>query len=47
MDIPLLGIVPADNMLKEFEFSGQPLVELGDDSPVFQAVAGMMQQMLN
>lgn len=43
MDIPLLGTIPADGKLVEFEFSGRPLVELGVDSPVFQAVAGMME----
>jgi CO dehydrogenase maturation factor len=46
MDIPLLGVVPADAELVEFEFSGRPLVDLGNDSPVYQAVAGMMQEML-
>lgn len=44
MTIPLLGTVPADNQLIEFEFSGRPLVELGDESPVYQAVAGVMQE---
>jgi CO dehydrogenase maturation factor len=46
MDFPLLGVVPADPELLEFEFSGRPLVELGDDSPVYQAVAGMMSAIL-
>jgi CO dehydrogenase maturation factor len=44
MDIPLLGVIPADTELMEFEFSGRPLVELGDDSPVFAAVSEMMQK---
>ncbi len=44
--LPLLGVVPADNDLVEFEFSGRPLVELGDDSPVYQAVAGMVSKMI-
>jgi CO dehydrogenase maturation factor len=43
MSVPLLGTVPADEMLVEFEFSGRPLVELGDQSPVFQAVSAIMQ----
>ena len=47
MDIPLLGVIPADVVLTEFEFSGRALIDLGDDSPVYQAVAGMMEQMLN
>jgi CO dehydrogenase maturation factor len=45
MDIPLLGVIPADDKLVEFEFSGRPLVELGDDSPVYTAVAAMMQKL--
>lgn len=46
LDFPLLGTVPADLQLAEFEFSGKPLVELGDESPVYQAVASMMTQIL-
>lgn len=47
LPIPLLGIVPADNELMDFEFSGRPLVELGEESPVYRSVAGMMEQVLN
>lgn len=47
MDIPLLGVIPADDMLAEFEFSGRPLIDMGDDSPVYQAVAEMMEKMFN
>jgi CO dehydrogenase nickel-insertion accessory protein CooC1 len=46
LDIPLLGAVPSNDELMEFEFSGRPLVELGDESPVFQAVASMLQTIL-
>ncbi len=46
MDIPLLGVIPADAALLEFEFSGRPLVELGDESQVYQAVATMMSKIL-
>jgi CO dehydrogenase nickel-insertion accessory protein CooC1 len=46
MEIPLLGVIPADTDLVEFEFSGRPLVDLGDDSPVYRAVAEMMAQIL-
>jgi CO dehydrogenase maturation factor len=46
MDMSLLGYIPDDNELLEFEFSGRPLVDLGDESPVFQAVAGMMAKIL-
>ena len=46
MEITLLGTIPADQALSDFEFSGRPLVELGDDSPVYQAVERMMVEML-
>ena len=42
LPIPLLGVVPADRDLMDFEFNGRPLVELGNDSPVFRSIAGMM-----
>lgn len=45
MDLPLLGSVPDDERLMTFEFSGRPLIELGDDSPVYQAVAEIMQRL--
>lgn len=45
MDIPLLGSVPDDERLMTFEFSGRPLVELGDESPVYQAVAEIMRRL--
>ena len=46
LDIPLLGTIPVDDTLVSFEFEGRPLVELGDESPVYQAVAGMMEKIL-
>jgi len=46
LGIPLLGVVPASEELSEYEFSGRPLVELGSENPVYQAVAGMMQSIL-
>ena len=46
LDIPLLGTVPANQELAEFEFSGRPLVDLNDDSPVYLAVAEMMGKIL-
>jgi hypothetical protein len=44
--VPLLGTIPANGDLAAFEFSGKPLVDLGDDSPVYQAVAGMLNTIL-
>jgi CO dehydrogenase maturation factor len=46
VNAPLLGVIPANMDLTTFEFSGKPLVDLGDDSPVYQAVEKMMRQIL-
>jgi len=46
LGIPLLGVIPADDELARFEYSGRPLVELGDDSIVYLAVAEMMGKIL-
>lgn len=46
MDIPLLGTIPVDDLLMEFDFSGKPLVELGDKSPIYQEVENMMASVL-
>jgi CO dehydrogenase maturation factor len=46
LGIPLLGTVAADSELSDFEFSGKPLVELGNESPVYQSVAEMMEKIL-
>lgn len=43
---PLLGTIPADDELSNFDATGKPLVDLPDESPVYQAVAGMMQKIL-
>jgi CO dehydrogenase maturation factor len=46
LDVPLLGTIPSDSTLMDFEFSGRPLVELGNQSPVYQAVDRMMRKIL-
>lgn len=45
LDIPLLGSVPADWELMEFEFGGRPLIELGDNSAVYTAIAAMLDKL--
>lgn len=42
----LLGIIPADDTLVTFEFSGKPLVDLGDESIVYNAVANLLKKIL-
>jgi len=46
LDVPLLGTVPADADLAAFEFSGKPLVDLGDESLVYRSVAKMLDTIL-
>jgi CO dehydrogenase maturation factor len=47
LDIPLLGTIPTDSDLMNFEFSGRPLVELGENSPVYRSVSQMMGKILD
>jgi len=46
LDIPLLGTVPANTQLSEYEFSGRPLVEMDENSPIYAAVKSMLQKIL-
>ena len=42
INIPLVGTIPADPGLAALEFSGRPLVEVDDLSPVYKAVSDML-----
>jgi CO dehydrogenase maturation factor len=46
LGIPLLGTIAADEELALFDYSGRPLVELSDASPVYQSVAEMLKGIL-
>jgi len=46
LDIPLLGTISTDGELSDFEFSGKPLVQLGNDSPVYQSISNIMELIL-
>jgi CO dehydrogenase maturation factor len=46
LDIPLLGVIPADTEITDFDFSGRPLVELAENSPVYQAIAEIMREII-
>ena len=46
MDIPLLGVIPANPEMAEFEFSGRPLVELGENDPIYIAVSRIAEKIL-
>ncbi len=46
VDVPLLGTIPEAPEVAEFDLSGRPLVEMDDDSPVYVAVAAMLEKIL-
>lgn len=46
MDVEYLGSVPANQELNEFEFTGKPLVELPDESPVYETIKEMMGRVI-
>jgi CO dehydrogenase maturation factor len=41
-----LGVVPYDPTMTEFEFTGRPLVELDENSAVYQSVREMFERVL-
>ena len=45
LEIPLLGTIPSDDELMAFEFSGRPLIELDNGSPVYTAVSEIMTRL--
>jgi len=46
MQVPFLGPIPMDESVMKYDFSGKPLIELEDESPIFKAVSGMLDQTL-
>ena len=46
MDVQYLGSIPVDEDVTTYDFSGKPLVELPEDSPVYQTVASMLDGIL-
>jgi CO dehydrogenase maturation factor len=44
--IPLLGVIPADEAISTYDLSGRPLVELPDNSPVYNSVAEMLKRII-
>ncbi len=47
LDIELVGVVPNDAVMSEFEFSGRPLIELPPETAVVRAVYGIAAQVLS
>jgi CO dehydrogenase maturation factor len=46
LEVPFLGPVPMDDNVMNYDFSGKPLIDLEDTSPVFQAVSAILDQTL-
>ena len=46
LGVPILGTIPSDESITAYDLNGKPLVDLPDESPVYQAVAGMMHAIL-
>lgn len=44
LNVELVGTVPRDETLAEFDAQGRPLIEIGDDSPVYKAVKRIAQR---
>lgn len=44
--VPLLGMIPHDEQIAEYDASGKPLIQLGDDSTVYRSVSSMMANVL-
>jgi CO dehydrogenase maturation factor len=46
LDIPLLGTVPYDETLRDYEVNGRALVGLDSQTPAYRAVAEMMKKVV-
>jgi CO dehydrogenase maturation factor len=47
MNVPLVGIVPGDPQLAEFDSTGQPLIEIDDGSVAYRAIARIAEKILD
>ncbi len=47
LGLPLLGAIPEDGFISEFEMRGRPLLELPEESPAVRVVDRMMEKMMN
>jgi CO dehydrogenase maturation factor len=46
MDIPILGVIPSNDEITQFDFNGKPLIDIDGSSPVYQAVKGMVDKII-
>ncbi len=47
LDIPLLGVIPASDDLTQLDYSGQPLIDISENSTVYQSIVKMMEKILD
>lgn len=46
LDIPLLGTIPVSEEITDLDYRGRPLIEVGDDTTIYQEVSKMMRSIL-
>ena len=46
MDIPLLGVIPTDASINEYDYSGKPMLEWDDNSSMALAIQAIAKKML-
>jgi CO dehydrogenase maturation factor len=46
LDIPMIGVIPASDDITGFDFEGKAVIDVEEASPVYQAVAGIMSNVL-
>ena len=46
LDIPLLGTIPVSKEITDLDYRGRPLIEVGEETDIYQKVAEMMRSIL-
>ncbi|TXT64865.1 MAG: hypothetical protein BAJALOKI1v1_510005 [Promethearchaeota archaeon] len=46
LDLPLLGKVPEDRLIMEFDLQGKPLIHLTDDSKALRSIRNIIQKLI-
>jgi CO dehydrogenase maturation factor len=47
LDVPVLGILPADEEIANLEYDGKPVISAPNDNPVYLSLAEMMNKILS
>lgn len=47
LGVPLAGTIPADPQVAQYDLLGRPLVELGNDSAIYQAVVQILRKTID